>query len=79
MKKIWEKIKSCLIDNWQQAWKLASVWVTALLLTLDVAFDYLPTMQQYVGGWGTKVAALAIIAARLIRQTPAKPKQESTS
>ena len=60
-----------LIDDWQKAWKLFSVQVAAALVALEVAGDYLPELKEYLGDDFGKWIGLAIIIARIIRQTPA--------
>ena len=60
-----------LIDDWQKAWKLLSVQVAALLVALEMAGDYLPELKEYLGDDFGKWIGLAIIVARIIRQTPA--------
>lgn len=59
-----------LIDNWKQAWRLLSVQAAAALVMLELAGDYLPEIKEYLGDDFAKWAGLAIIAARIIRQTP---------
>lgn len=59
-----------LIDDWKQAWRLLSVQVAAALVTLEVAGDYLPEIKEYLGDDYAKWVGLAIIVARIIRQTP---------
>jgi hypothetical protein len=61
-----------LIDDWKQAWRLFSVQVAAVLVTLEVAGDYLPEIKEYLGDDYAKWVGLAIIVARVIRQTPAR-------
>lgn len=60
-----------LIDNWKQAWRLLSVQAAAALAMLELAKDYLPEIKEYLGDDFAKWAGLAIIVARVIRQTPA--------
>lgn len=60
-----------LIDNWKQAWRLLSVQAAAALVMLELAGDYLPEIKEYLGDDFAKWAGLAIIVARIIRQTPA--------
>lgn len=61
-----------LIDNWHQAWRLFSVQAAAVLVVLELAGDYLPEIKEYLGDDYAKWAGLAIIVARIIRQTPAR-------
>lgn len=57
------------IEDWQRAWRLLSVQLAALLAALDVAYDYLPAVQQYLPEGWVRWLALAIIAGRVIQQT----------
>lgn len=57
------------IEDWQRAWRLLSVQLAALLAALDVAYDYLPAVQQYLPDGWVRWLALAIIAGRVIQQT----------
>lgn len=61
-----------LIDDWKRAWRLLSVQVAAALVALEVAGDYLPEIKEYLGDDFGKWAGLAIIVARVVRQTPAR-------
>lgn len=61
-----------LIDDWKRAWRLLSVQVAAVLIALELAGDYLPEIKEYLGDDFSKWAGLAIIVARVIRQTPAR-------
>jgi hypothetical protein len=60
-----------LIDDWKQAYRLFSVQVAAALVALEVAGGYLPELKEYLGDDFGKWIGLAIIIARIIRQTPA--------
>lgn len=68
-----------LIDDWKQAWRLFSVQVAAVLVALEVAGDYLPEIKEYLGDDFAKWAGLAIIVARVIRQTPARVGADARS
>lgn len=57
-----------LIEDWRQCWKLASVYLSALLAALAAAYEYLPELQQYLPAGWVKWAFLTILFARLIRQ-----------
>jgi hypothetical protein len=57
-----------LIEDWKRAWRLLSVQLAALLAALDVAYDYLPQVQQFLPEGWVRWAALAIIVARIVRQ-----------
>lgn len=61
-----------LIDDWKRAWRLLSVQVAAVLVALELAGDYLPEIKEYLGDDFAKWAGLAIIVARVVRQTPAR-------
>lgn len=61
-----------LIDDWKRAWRLLSVQAAAVLVALEVAGDYLPEIKEYLGDDFGKWAGLAIIVARVIRQTPTR-------
>lgn len=61
-----------LIDDWKRAWRLLSVQMAAALVALELAGDYLPEIKEYLGDDFGKWAGLAIIVARIIRQTPAR-------
>ncbi len=61
-----------LIDDWKRAWRLLSVQAAAVLVALELAGDYLPEIKEYLGDDFGKWAGLAIILARIIRQTPAR-------
>lgn len=58
-----------LIDDWKRAWRLLSVQAAAALVALELAGDYLPEIKEYLGDDFAKWAGLAIIVARIIRQT----------
>lgn len=60
-----------LIDDWKQAWRLLSVQAAAVLIALELAGDYLPEIKDYLGDDYAKWIGLAVIVARVIRQTPA--------
>ena len=61
-----------LIDDWKRAWRLLSVQAAAVLVALELAGDYLPEIKEYLGDDFAKWAGLAIIVARVVRQTPAR-------
>lgn len=61
-----------LIDDWKRAWRLLSVQVAAVLIALELAGDYLPEIKEYLGDDYAKWMGLAVIVARVIRQTPAR-------
>ena len=61
-----------LIDDWKRAWRLLSVQVAAVLVALELAGDYLPEIKEYLGDDYAKWMGLAVIVARVVRQTPAR-------
>lgn len=61
-----------LIDDWKQAWRLFSVQVAAVLVALEVAGDYLPEIKECLGDDYAKWMGLAVIVARVVRQTPSR-------
>lgn len=61
-----------LIDDWKRAWRLLSVQVAAVLVVLELAGDYLPEIKEYLGDDYAKWMGLAVIVARVVRQTPAR-------
>ena len=62
-----------LINEWHKAWKYLSVQIAALLAMLATAWDYIPSLQQYLDPAWVKYAALAILVARVVNQTPKAP------
>lgn len=58
-----------LIDNWRDCWRFTSVQIAALLAVLDAGYEYMPVLKQYLPPQWVTVMALAIIAARIIRQS----------
>lgn len=61
-----------LIDDWKRAWRLLSVQVAAALIALELAGDHLPEIKEYLGDDYAKWMGLAVIVARVVRQTPAR-------
>lgn len=61
-----------LIDDWKRAWRLLSVQVAAILIALELVGDYLPEIKEYLGDDYAKWMGLAVIVARVVRQTPAR-------
>lgn len=61
-----------LIDDWKRAWRLLSVQAAAVLIALELAGDYLPEIKEYLGDDYAKWMGLAVIVARVIRQTPSR-------
>lgn len=57
-----------LVENWRHAYKFLSVQLAALLALISAAYDYLPSIQQYLPEGWVHYMALAIIATRLIQQ-----------
>ena len=68
-----------LIDDWKQAWRLLSVQAAAVLVVLELAGDYLPEIKEYLGDDYAKWMGLAVIAARVVRQTPARVDADARS
>lgn len=59
-----------LIDEWHKAYRYLSVQLAALLAIAATAWEFLPQLQPYLDPKWVKYAALAMILARVIRQTP---------
>lgn len=68
-----------LIDDWKRAWRLLSVQVAAVLIALELAGDYLPEIKEYLGDDYAKWMGLAVIVARIVRQTPARVGADARS
>lgn len=68
-----------LIDDWKRAWRLLSVQVAAVLIALELAGDYLPEIKEYLGDDYAKWMGLAVIVARVVRQTPARVGADTRS
>ena len=68
---------SILVDDVRKAWKFLSVQLAALLAILATAWEFVPAMQQYLDPAWVKYFALAMIVARVIRQTPKEPAAPS--
>lgn len=64
-----KKLESLLVENWKSAHKWLSVWITAGLIALSTADQYMPAIQQYLPAGWVKYFGIAIIVARLIRQS----------
>ena len=60
-----------LIDDVHKAWRYLSVQLTALLALAATAWEYVPSVQQYLDPTWLKYFAVAIIVSRVVRQTPA--------
>jgi hypothetical protein len=58
-----------LIPEWKRAYRFLSVQVAALIALLSIAMDYLPQLQQYLPADWVKWGALAVIAARVLKQS----------
>lgn len=56
------------IEGINQAWKLASVQLAALLTIVSVAYDYLPILQTNLPDDWAKWFGVAIIIGRVIQQ-----------
>lgn len=61
-------MKLKLIPDWRKAYRMLSVQAAALLALVAAAYDHLPTLQAYLPEGWVKWAALAVIAARIIKQ-----------
>ena len=61
-------MKVSLIEEWQKAYKFFTVQLAAMLVLLDIAYDYLPDVQAYLPEGWAKWFALAIIVARVVKQ-----------
>ena len=59
-----------LIDDVHKAWRYLSVQLTALLALAATAWEYVPSVQQYLDPTWLKYFALAIIVSRVVKQTP---------
>jgi hypothetical protein len=59
-----------LIDEWKKAYRYLTVQLAALLALLATAWDYVPALQQYLDPQWVKWFALAMLLARVIKQTP---------
>ena len=68
-----------LIDDWKLAWRLLSVQAAVVLIALELAGDYLPEIKEYLGDDYAKWMGLAVIVARVIRQTPARVDADARS
>ena len=58
-----------LIDDVKNAWAYTTVWGSAVVGSVAIAYDYLPAIQQYMPvepGWGKWLPWL-IILARVIK------------
>lgn len=57
-----------LIPNWQEAWKMVSVQLMALIALVAACEPYLPQLQRSLpDGWAS-YALPVVILARLIKQ-----------
>lgn len=56
------------IEGINQAWKLASVQLAALLTIVSVAYEYLPVLQANLPDGWSKWFGVAIIVGRIIQQ-----------
>ena len=74
MDKFWSAIEPRLIDGWRCGYKLATVWIAAAIVIISASSEYLPALQQYLPADWVKWMGVAIIVARMIKQTPTTPK-----
>ena len=65
-------VKRRLVEDWRQAHKWLSVQLAAGIAVLAEAQDQLPIVREYLPEGWVKYAALAVLAARLIKQGKAK-------
>ena len=72
MKKWFLKLESRLVDDWRRAHKWLTVWVAALIAVLAEAQDQIPFVREYLPPGWVKFAALAVIVARLYKQSQPK-------
>jgi hypothetical protein len=71
---MWDRIKAHLVDDWHRAYRFLSVQLAVLLVILEGAYDYLPTIQGYFPPHWQGIIGGAIILARIYQQTKrAKP------
>lgn len=63
-----DKIKANLVEDWNHAHTWLSVQLASLLVFLDLAYDYLPALKDYLPEGWVKYIALAIIVCRVIKQ-----------
>jgi hypothetical protein len=57
-----------LIENWKQAYKMASIWVTSIVAFLAGLEPFIPKLAEFLPEGWVFFAALLIIAARLAKQ-----------
>lgn len=57
-----------LIPNWKQAYKYLTVQLSALLVVLSAAYDYIPDMKEILPDGWVKWMALVIILVRILHQ-----------
>lgn len=70
-----EKVKDNLVDDFRDAWKFASVWIIAAIGVLDLLYEQMPFVQQYMpSGTVTVLAGMALVA-RLYRQKNLEKKE----
>lgn len=63
-----EKIKQHLIEDIRDAWKFASVWIIASIGVLDLLYEQMPFVQQYMPSGTVAVLAGMALVARLYKQ-----------
>ena len=61
-------MKSWLIPDWRNAWRFLTVQASAGVVLLATAYDYMPTVREYLPEGWVKWAALLIIVARILKQ-----------
>jgi len=61
-------VNTWLIPDLRNAWRFLSVQVSAGIVLLATAYDYLPAVRDYLPEGWVKWAALLVIAARILNQ-----------
>lgn len=68
---------SILIDDARKAYRYLTVQLATLMAILATAWEFMPQVQQYLDPAWVKYFALAMILARVIRQTPKAPADDA--
>lgn len=66
-----------LIDDVRRAWRYLSVQMAVVLAGAATMWDYVPAVQQYLDPAWLKYFAVAMIAARVLNQSPRKDKSDA--
>jgi hypothetical protein len=72
-------MKKLFIDDWRRAHKLLTVQAAALLAAASAAWDYVPTVRDYLDPAWLKWFALAMIVLRVINQTAVKKDEPAAN